>query len=1492
MHVGNSNSQQVSQNLLPSSTHSSDEEYCDASDKVERSSISCESDSDLESIPIVSHFKQRTWKDGKSGKAGQGSSNENKGTRKSFGENGYIEGQWENNHLIKLDSCQFTHPYNNKTVYIRKQSPGYLFTFDQENFIARVSFNKIEELDFAGHPIDIKRNFLKKLKITKIIEDELLNDRDKAYEQFKQLLQDRSGKTADNLEYAEDLFQFSKRLEDWRKFSSNILILDDIVKNKNISCETNSSNQQLLDRERALDVRKKEFSQVDQFYTMDLLTGLQQICKGGINNHRNTLHDKYFGSIFVMAPSVMADHLSRLNDKSIFYISNKDIELFADLIDMMNKQPFLDFIGNSWDILFKNVEEIRQHESVRNFAPLTNPIYFYLCKSFKELILEISSKTDIPVNDLLKKNEQGEWGLIKTINWQSTSSLNHSLEQQYRFIFTLIKHFEPGYYSNKRKFENDKTLWQFIKSLFVSSDELSAIPEERLVWIYILNNAIANPLSKEELKLFEPLIQGYTDFIKNTEGDYYESFRIATHNVIRFIAQTSTYLSKEVSEIDRDILTKQIKSIKKAFLDEQSSDFRDLVDVYNEYWKNREFILEKIPGKFPHGKFKQDMEAIRNTLLDVVSTVLEQKAKSQGLIKYFRSFNEFLEDLNSIEFIWLIKGTNNLTKGEVEAVNADKNSCKVLDPKNFIKRRHNAPKHYLIEITQDLLNSVSNLLKQKKWSDDDNVNATSELLLAIKKSFLYLKEQPNYVSFDTFKEESTKPFISVVDNSSSYEDFNKRIGIIGESFWYLRKQDEIDIDKALELYRKENNSTVETEKILKDCYSRYLEKFNFCIQETVNKSFEKKIKFVTEEVKKQSKQIKTNEWNTKFKRETLPDLLAGLAAVWSIQQSKDITSTGKSLKPHCIQILCILRLLSVDKDSKGVDKHLAQVLTGQGKSLVLGLLSSLLVLTGHKVRTVCYSEYLATRDQQDFNDFFKEFGIGDKITYGTFEEMANEVLKPEINGKKQGLRELVKDRILNHSVEQAGQVKQKDISNTTLLIDEVDVFFSDQFYGSTYGACNTIDIPELASIQEKIWEMASKSYEKSTILKEVEEFIKKKIGERNQNFKEFNKFLFKPGKYYLLKEEDNVVIKKEYTNRSLYQEHLEKMIDAAIKVAKGSDEYINNYKINDKGIISYRGGDGFYSIFTYCGYYNMFHYFRLKNKDFDRKNYDYLNISCGKVSYAKLPEKYPLILGVSGTLATLNDHEKKAVRESYNIRENSIMPSFFGDSHLKFNSSENFTSQNSEEEWLSKIFNRANSKVGSGQSVLIFFDTDVEIRKFKEKFFGKFDRLHILTENTEEHTKEKYIDEAGIAKTITLATRGMGRGVDFKSSVAVENSGGVHVIQTFFSLDIKEETQIKGRTARKDNKGSYELILCKEHLVNAGFLKEEEKEITINYESLNKSREQKVKEKGSNNEKRIRESESNHKTTMDFLESFFQKECSTNIDQPSVEPAVSRQQNR
>ena len=41
----------------------------------------------------------------------------------------------------------------------------------------------------------------------------------------------------------------------------------------------------------------------------------------------------------------------------------------------------------------------------------------------------------------------------------------------------------------------------------------------------------------------------------------------------------------------------------------------------------------------------------------------------------------------------------------------------------------------------------------------------------------------------------------------------------------------------------------------------------------------------------------------------------------------------------------------------------------------------------------------------------------------------------------------------------------------------------------------------------------------------------------------------------------------------------------------------------------------------------------------------------------------------------------------------------------------------------------------------------------------------------------------------------------------LKEAGGVHVIQTFLSLDKAEEVQIKGRTARQGEDGSYAMVL-------------------------------------------------------------------------------------
>ncbi len=76
--------------------------------------------------------------------------------------------------------------------------------------------------------------------------------------------------------------------------------------------------------------------------------------------------------------------------------------------------------------------------------------------------------------------------------------------------------------------------------------------------------------------------------------------------------------------------------------------------------------------------------------------------------------------------------------------------------------------------------------------------------------------------------------------------------------------------------------------------------------------------------------------------------------------------------------------------------------------------------------------------------------------------------------------------------------------------------------------------------------------------------------------------------------------------------------------------------------------------------------------------------------------------------------------------------------------------------------------------------------------------------------KQVSVQKATIRQSITLLTRSFGRGTDFICiDDTVVTKGGVVVIQTFLSMQISEEAQIKGRTARQSNPGSYYLYVNK-----------------------------------------------------------------------------------
>ena len=120
-----------------------------------------------------------------------------------------------------------------------------------------------------------------------------------------------------------------------------------------------------------------------------------------------------------------------------------------------------------------------------------------------------------------------------------------------------------------------------------------------------------------------------------------------------------------------------------------------------------------------------------------------------------------------------------------------------------------------------------------------------------------------------------------------------------------------------------------------------------------------------------------------------------------------------------------------------------------------------------------------------------------------------------------------------------------------------------------------------------------------------------------------------------------------------------------------------------------------------------------------------------------------------------------------------------------------------------------NSSYDGQHAVMIFFKSSKVLMEFYDSVYLNDIKLEtvIITEKTCEKEKEKGFLLATTPGAVTLMIREFGRGTDFKCfDSRMLKDGGVHVIQTFFSLDLSEEIQIKGRTARQGENGSYRLV--------------------------------------------------------------------------------------
>ncbi len=162
----------------------------------------------------------------------------------------------------------------------------------------------------------------------------------------------------------------------------------------------------------------------------------------------------------------------------------------------------------------------------------------------------------------------------------------------------------------------------------------------------------------------------------------------------------------------------------------------------------------------------------------------------------------------------------------------------------------------------------------------------------------------------------------------------------------------------------------------------------------------------------QQLQIEARSLNQSWQPEAIIKILAGISAVWTMMSSgvefnKSDRNADALLRVHQIQVIALIRLLKLSQDKPGLwekvgsamtfgrlgrklmsDGHMLQVGTGEGKSVLLGILSCFLAMIGIQVRCACYSKLLSQRDEKDFEQLFIQFNVKHLIVYSTIDELA------------------------------------------------------------------------------------------------------------------------------------------------------------------------------------------------------------------------------------------------------------------------------------------------------------------------------------------------------------------------------------------------------------------------------------------------------------------------------------------------------------------------
>jgi preprotein translocase subunit SecA len=432
----------------------------------------------------------------------------------------------------------------------------------------------------------------------------------------------------------------------------------------------------------------------------------------------------------------------------------------------------------------------------------------------------------------------------------------------------------------------------------------------------------------------------------------------------------------------------------------------------------------------------------------------------------------------------------------------------------------------------------------------------------------------------------------------------------------------------------------------------------------------------------------------------------------------------------------------------------ANIMTGEGKSLIIALVSAYTAATGRTVDVVTSNSYLAARDAERFSPFYEDLGIKCRhfsypsysnneaaIIYSTSSDLIFEQLSAMLD-YRQALNDRKRDVLV---VDEADNLCIDIMTESCRIAREMNAPLSRELLRQIYSFVNG-DEDAIHPLSEE--NKGSGAYQEARLLasKIFDTYYRAAHSARMKE----------EGRDYIVRGGDIKIIDRENTGR----------IREGVRWSNGVDEFL-----------------------------------RLEH-----------NLPLGRstgvaalLGHGSFVKQYSRILCISGTI----DHS--AIRDFYGIGGFDVPVHL---ERIREDLSTTFVEDDTRRDQL--LYSRLDTltKGKTPRPVLLAMSDVNESKKMFDQLRERGYQVQLLNdadnrdrENKPVEDEELLISQIGTPGLISIVTNMAGRGVDPVLEKESLDNGGLHVIGTFVPVNLRVELQLRGRSGRQGQPGSSELII-------------------------------------------------------------------------------------